>query len=65
MYGPAGETIVATRSRWNDDELNALKRQSGNEFEVVKMGPMTTQWVPQFRDHVRGDPYRSSLRKAA
>lgn len=29
----------APDSRWNDDELNTLKRLTGNEFEVVKMGP--------------------------
>ncbi len=28
-------------TRWNDDELNTLKRLTGNDFEVVKMGPMT------------------------
>jgi hypothetical protein len=33
----------APDSRWNDDELNTLKRLTGNEFEVVKMGPLTTQ----------------------
>jgi len=27
----------------NDDERNTLKRLTGNEFEVVKMGPPTTQ----------------------
>ena len=32
----------APDSRWNDDEMNALKRLTGNEFEVVKMGPLTT-----------------------
>jgi len=29
--------------RWNDEELNTLKTLSGNDFEVVMMGPMTTQ----------------------
>jgi hypothetical protein len=29
--------------RWNDDELNTLKRVRGEEFEVVKMGPAVTQ----------------------
>lgn len=33
----------APDSRWNDDEMNTLKRLTGNEFEVVKMGPLTTQ----------------------
>jgi len=33
----------APDSRWNDDVLNTLKRLTGNEFEVVKMGPLTTQ----------------------
>ena len=28
--------------RWNDDNLNTLKRVRGSDFEVVKMGPMTT-----------------------
>ena len=32
----------APDSRWNDDEMNTLKRLTGNEFEVVKMGPLTT-----------------------
>jgi len=30
-------------SRWNDDELNTLKGLTGNDFEVVKMGPLITQ----------------------
>lgn len=29
--------------RWNDDELNTLKRIKGNDFEVIKMGPLTTR----------------------
>jgi hypothetical protein len=33
----------APDSRWNDDEMNALKRLTGNEFEVVKMGPLTSR----------------------
>jgi hypothetical protein len=33
----------APDSRWNDGELNALKRLTGNDFEVVKMGTPTTQ----------------------
>jgi hypothetical protein len=33
----------APDSRWNDGELNTLKRLTGNDFEVVKMGPPTTQ----------------------
>jgi len=33
----------APDSRWNDDELNALKSLKGNDFEVVKMGPLTTR----------------------
>jgi hypothetical protein len=28
--------------RWNDDELGTLKRVKGQDFEVVRMGPMTT-----------------------
>jgi hypothetical protein len=28
-------------SRWNDDEMNTLKSLSGNDFEVVRMGPPT------------------------
>ena len=32
----------APDSRWNDDEMNTLKLLTGNEFEVVKMGPLTT-----------------------
>jgi len=30
-------------SRWNDDELNTLKGLTGNDFEVVRMGPLITQ----------------------
>ena len=33
----------APDSRWNDDEMNTLKRLTGNDFEVVTMGPLTTQ----------------------
>ena len=33
----------APDSRWDDDEMNTLKRLTGNEFEVVKMGPLTTR----------------------
>ena len=29
--------------RWNDDELNTLKRVHGEDFEVVKMGEMVTK----------------------
>lgn len=29
--------------RWNDDELNTLKRLKGSDFEVVKMGTVVTQ----------------------
>lgn len=29
--------------RWNDDELNSLKRLYGRDFEVVKMGTLVTQ----------------------
>jgi len=29
--------------RWNDDELNTLKRLKGRDFEVVKMGAMVTK----------------------
>ena len=29
--------------RWNDDELGALKQIKGSDFEVVKMGPLTTK----------------------
>lgn len=32
----------APDSRWNDDELNTLKQLTGNDFEVVKMGPLVT-----------------------
>jgi hypothetical protein len=33
----------APDSRWDDAELNTLKRLTGNDFEVVRMGPVTTQ----------------------
>jgi hypothetical protein len=29
--------------RWNDDELGAMKRLHGSDFEVVKMGTVVTQ----------------------
>jgi hypothetical protein len=29
--------------RWNDQELNTLKTLTGNDFEVVRMGPLATQ----------------------
>ena len=29
--------------RWNDDELGAMKRLHGRDFEVVRMGPVVTQ----------------------
>lgn len=32
----------APDSRWNDDELNTLKSIQGSNFEVVKMGTLTT-----------------------
>ncbi len=32
----------APDARWNDSELNALKRVQGSDFEVVRMGPVTT-----------------------
>ena len=28
--------------RWNDDELNSLKQVPGSNFEVIRMGPVTT-----------------------
>ena len=33
----------APDARWNDDDLGTLKRIKGSDFEVVKMGPMTTR----------------------
>lgn len=33
----------APDSRWNDDELNTLKRIKGKDFEVVKMGEIVTK----------------------
>jgi hypothetical protein len=32
----------APDSRWNDDQLGALKKVPGSAFEVVKMGAVTT-----------------------
>ena len=32
----------APDARWNDDELNTLKHVTGNDLEVVQMGPLTT-----------------------
>lgn len=32
----------APDSRWSDDELNTLKMVKGSNFEVVQMGPLTT-----------------------
>jgi hypothetical protein len=33
----------APDARWSDDELGTLKQLTGKDFEVVKMGPITTQ----------------------
>lgn len=33
----------APDSRWNDDDLNVLKRIKGRDFEVIKMGELTTK----------------------
>jgi hypothetical protein len=33
----------APDARWSDDELNTLKSLTGNDFEVVRMGPVVTQ----------------------
>jgi hypothetical protein len=32
----------ASDPRWDDDDLNTLKGVTGSNFEVVKMGPLTT-----------------------
>jgi len=32
----------AADSRWNDDDMNTLKKVKGSDLEVVKMGPLTT-----------------------
>ncbi len=32
----------APDARWDDDQLNALKQLRGSDFEVVEMGPVTT-----------------------
>jgi len=32
----------APDARWNDEELNTLKRISGGDFEVIQMGPVVT-----------------------
>lgn len=32
----------APDARWDDDQLNALKQLRGGDFEVVQMGPVTT-----------------------
>jgi hypothetical protein len=29
--------------RWNDEELAAMKRIHGSDFEVVRMGPLVTR----------------------
>jgi hypothetical protein len=34
----------ATADGWNDGEPNTLKTISGNDFEAVRMGAVTTQW---------------------
>jgi hypothetical protein len=41
--GSAFYVSGATTSRWNDDELGAMKVLHGRDFEVVKMGPLVTQ----------------------
>jgi len=32
----------APDSRWNDDELNTLKKITGSDFQVVRMGDVVT-----------------------
>lgn len=33
----------APDSRWDDEDINSLKRIKGGDFEVVKMGAMVTR----------------------
>ena len=33
----------APDSRWSDDDLRSLRQVTGRDFEVVRMGPMTTE----------------------
>jgi hypothetical protein len=30
-------------SRWNDDDLGTLRQVRGDDFEVVRMGPVITE----------------------
>lgn len=41
--GSAWYVSGAPDSRWNDDELSALRNVKASDFEVVKMGPVVTQ----------------------
>jgi len=41
--GSAWYVSGAPDSRWNDDELSALRNVHGSDFEVVKMGTLVTQ----------------------
>ena len=40
--GSAWYFTGSTDTRWDDNQLNTLKTLTGNDFEVVKMGPITT-----------------------
>lgn len=33
----------APDARWNDDELRTLRQVRGRDFEVVRVGPITTE----------------------
>jgi hypothetical protein len=41
--GSAWYVSGAPDPRWSDDELSNLRKLRGSDFEVVKMGPVTTQ----------------------
>jgi hypothetical protein len=41
--GSAWYVSGAPDPRWSDDELSSLGKLKGSDFEVVKMGPVTTQ----------------------
>jgi hypothetical protein len=42
-YGSSWYISGAPDSRWSDDDLRSLRQVTGRDFEVVRMGPTTTE----------------------
>ena len=43
ILNKAGISFDKKVNEWNDEELNGLKKVKGADFEVVKMGAVTTR----------------------